>query len=142
ELDQATLEQANDWNLVDYNFPLAYRLDDPSGKLFNVYDTPEFRELLNYYKDLADSGAWSKNIVSNKNDVWTDMKAGKVASYAHNLGSVAANLTEARRDLPDLEFAIADITPNNKKIGSISTQNGLAIHATSKKVERSLMLID
>jgi len=142
ELDQILIEQQNDWNLVDYNFPLAYKLDDASGQVFNVYDTPEFKQLLTYYQDLAASGGWSKNIVSNKNDVWQDMKAGKVASYAHNLGTVANNLVEARRDTPDIEVSIADLTPDKKKIGSISTQNGLAIHASSKKAERSLMLID
>jgi putative aldouronate transport system substrate-binding protein len=142
ELDQVLLEQQNDWNLIDYSVPLAYKLDDASGQIFNVYDTPEFKQLLVYYQDLAASGGWSKNIVSNKNDVWQDMKAGKVGSYAHNLGTLANNLVEARRDTPDIEVAIVDLTPDKKKIGSISTQNGLAIHASSKKVERSLMLID
>ncbi|SEU29394.1 ABC transporter substrate-binding protein [Paenibacillus sp. NFR01] len=142
ELDQILLEQKNDWNLVDYSFPLAYKLDDATGKVFNVYDTPEFASLLKYYKDLADNGAWSRNIVSNKNDVWQDMKAGKVGSYAQNLGTLAANIQEARRDTPNVEMAVADLTPDNKKIGAISTQNGMAIHATSKNAERSLMLID
>ncbi|GJM75216.1 hypothetical protein HMSSN036_74320 [Paenibacillus macerans] len=77
ELDQILLEQQNEWNLVDYSFPFAYKLDDGTGKVFNVYDTPEFTELLKYYKDLADNNGWSKNIVSNKNDVWQDIKAGK-----------------------------------------------------------------
>ncbi|MBB3109539.1 putative aldouronate transport system substrate-binding protein [Paenibacillus phyllosphaerae] len=142
ELDQILLEQQNDWNLVDYNIPLAYKLDDATGKVFNVYDTPEFTSLITYYKDLSDSSAWSRNVVSNKNDVWQDIKAGKTASYAQNLGTVAANLTEARRDGVSFELAIADLTPDKKKISAISTQNGLAIHASSKNVERSLMLID
>lgn len=142
ELDQATLEQANDFNLISYDVPLAYDLNDPEGRLFVIYDTPEFRQLLAYYKDLADAGAWSRNVVSNKNDVWTDMKAGKVASYAHNLGTVAANLAEARRETPDLEFMIADLTPDSKKLSAISTQNGMAIHARSAHPERALMAID
>lgn len=142
ELDQILLEQQNEFNLVDYSMPLAYKLDDASGKVFNVYDTPEFKELLKYYKDLADNNAWSKNVVSNKNDVWQDMKAGKTASYAHNLGTLAMNLAELRREQPEVELAIADLTPDKKKIAAISTQNGFAIHAPSKKAERSLMVID
>lgn len=143
ELDQILLEQQNEWNLVDYSLlPLAYKLDDPTGKIFNVYDTPEFRQLLDYYKDLADNKGWSKNIVNNKNDVWQDIKAGKTGSYAQNLGTVAFNLAEMRRDKPEYEVAIADLTPDKKKIGAISTQNGMAIHATSKHPERSLLLID
>lgn len=142
ELDQILLEQQNEWNLVDYSMPLAYKLDDASGKVFNVYDTPEFRQLLEYYKDLADNKGWSKNIVNNKNDVWQDIKAGKTGSYSHNLGTVAFNLAEMRRDKPEYEAAIVDLTPDKKKIGAISTQNGLGIHATSKNPERALMLID
>ena len=143
ELDQATLEQQNEWNVVDMSLPLAYKMDDSTGKIFNVFDTPEVKDLIVYYKDLADHGAWSKNIVSNKNDVWQDIKAGKVASYAApNLGTAGSNLAEMRRDNPGLEVAIADITPDKKKIAAISTQNGIAIHATSKNPERSLMLID
>ena len=142
ELDQATLEQNNDFHVVDTRVPLAYKLDDATGQVFDIYETPQFKELLGYYKDLADNGVWSKNVVSNKNDVWQDMKAGKVTSYAQNLGTTASNMEEARRDTPNQEFMIADITPNSKKIAAISTQNGLAIHATSKNVERSLMLID
>ncbi|RCW47607.1 DUF3502 domain-containing protein [Paenibacillus prosopidis] len=142
ELDQILLEQQNEWNLVDYNIPLAYKLTDEKGQVFNVYDTPEFKQLLAYYKDLADNNAWSKNVVSNKNDVWQDMKAGKTASYAHNLGTLAMNLAELRREQPEVELAIADLTPDKKKIAAISTQNGMAIHATSKNAERSLMLID
>ncbi|WP_029192268.1 DUF3502 domain-containing protein [Paenibacillus harenae] len=142
ELDQILLEQQNEWNLVDYSMPLAYKLDDESGKVFNVYDTPEFKQLLAYYKDLADNNAWSKNVVSNKNDVWQDMKAGKTASYAHTLGTVAMNLAELRREQPGIELAIADLTPDKKKIAAISTQNGFAIHAPSKKAERALMVID
>ncbi|MFP4976841.1 ABC transporter substrate-binding protein [Paenibacillus sp. CN-4] len=142
ELDDIMLEQQNNWNIVDTDVPLAFKKDDPAGKLFNVYDTPEFKQLLTYYKDLSDSGAWSKNIVSNKNDVWQDMKAGKVASYAQNLGTVAFNVAEQRRDKPDTEMMFADLTPDKHKQSAISTQNGLAIHATSKHAERSLMLID
>lgn len=142
ELDEIMLIQQNQWKVVDPDAPLVFDKDDATGKIFNVYETPEFKETLQYYKDLADSGAWSKNIVSNKNDVWQDIKAGKVSSYAHNLGTVALNLAEARRDTPDVEMGIADLTPDKHKGAAISTQNGLAIHATSKNVERSLMLID
>lgn len=142
ELDNVLLEQYNEWKLVDPNIPFAYKLDDATGKVFNVYDTPEFKNLLIYYKDLADNGGWSKNVVNSKNDVWQEMKAGKAASYKRNLGSVGFDLAEARRTLPDADMAIADLTPNQKKTASISTQNGMAVHATTKHVERSLMVID
>ncbi|MNV65819.1 hypothetical protein D3C71_1585400 [compost metagenome] len=54
------------------------------------------------------------------------MKAGKIASYAQNLGTLAANIEEAKRDTPDVQYAIADLTPTKKKLAAISTQNGMA----------------
>ncbi|WP_338541487.1 ABC transporter substrate-binding protein [Paenibacillus tundrae] len=142
ELDNMLLEQQNEWKLIDPNMPFAFKLDDATGKVFNVYDTPEFTELLLYYKDLADSGVWSKNVVNSKNEVWQDVKAGKAASLKGNLGSLGFQFVEAQRDLPDVEMSIVDLTPNQKKTASISTQNGMAVHATSKHVERSLKVID
>lgn len=142
ELDEVLLEQQNNWKVVDPNVPFAFKMDDPAGKVFNVYDTPEFTELLKYYKDLVDNGAWSKNVISYKNDVWQDMKAGKFASRAQNLGTLAFNVAEARRDKPEYEMVVVDLTPDKMKSAAVSTQNGMAIHATSKNPERALMLID
>ncbi|MDM5277429.1 ABC transporter substrate-binding protein [Paenibacillus silvae] len=142
ELDNMLLEQQNEWKLVDPNMPFAFKLDDPAGKVFNVYDTPEFKELLVYYKDLADSRVWSKNVVNSKNEVWQDVKAGKAASLKGNLGSLGFQFVEAQRDLPNVEMSIVDLTPDQKKTASISTQNGMAVHATSEHVERALMVID
>ncbi|WP_270164457.1 ABC transporter substrate-binding protein [Paenibacillus sp. SYP-B4298] len=142
ELDSIMLEQNNEWKLIDPNIPLAYKLDDASGKIFNVYDTQEYKDLLVYYKDIADNNGWSKNIVSNKNDVWQDMKAGKTASYAQNIGTVAMNLAELKREQPEVELKIADLNPDKKKKAAISTQNGFALHAPSKKADSSLKVID
>lgn len=142
ELDQILLVQHNEWNMIDTNLPFAYKLDDEAGQIFNVYDTPEFASLLEYYKDLADNGAWSRNVVSNKSDVWQDIKAGKTASYVHTLGTAGANMAEMRRDKPEYIVNIADLTPDKKKIAAISTQNGMAVHSTSRNPERALMVID
>lgn len=142
ELDNVLLEQQNEWKILDPNMPFAFKLDDETGTLFNVYDTPEFSDLLVYYKDLADNGVWSRNAINSKNDVWQDVKAGKAASTKSNLGGAGGQIVEARRDLPNVEMAIADLTSDKKKISSISTQNGMAVHSTSAHVERSLMALD
>ncbi|WP_042196541.1 ABC transporter substrate-binding protein [Paenibacillus camerounensis] len=141
-LDRVLLKQQNEWNMFDLDLPFAFKLDDPTGKVFNVYETPEFKDLLVYYKDLADNNAWSKNVLNSKNDHQADFKAGKTASITHNNGTLGALMALMRQENSPYEVALADINQGKKKSIAISTQNGTSIHATSKNVERSLMMID
>ncbi|MBD3922070.1 ABC transporter substrate-binding protein [Paenibacillus sp. PR3] len=141
-LDRILLKQQNEWNMFDLDMPFAYKLDDATGKVFNVYETQEFKDLLVYYKDLADNNAWSKNVLNSKNDHQADFKAGKVASITHNNGTLGSLITTMQQEKSPYEVKLADINPDKKKSVAISTQNGTSIHATSKNVERSLMLVD
>jgi putative aldouronate transport system substrate-binding protein len=141
-LDRILLKQQNDWNMLDFDLPFGFKLSDDKGQIFNVYETPEFKELLHYYKDLADNNAWSKNVLNSKNDHQQDFKEGKTASITHNLGTLGSLMSLMRKENSPFELALADITPNSKKSQAISTQNGTSIHATSENAERSLMFID
>ncbi|MHA7964206.1 ABC transporter substrate-binding protein [Paenibacillus sp. CAU 1782] len=141
EMDDMLLEQNNNWTVADISVPLAFKTDDPNGELFTVYETPEFLELLKYYKDLADNGVWTKNVLSEKSDVWQDMLAGKVGARSHNVGTLGLNMVEGNK-AGQFKFEVADITPDRYKLNALSTQNGMAVSATSKNVERSLMVID
>jgi putative aldouronate transport system substrate-binding protein len=141
-LDRVLLKQQNDWNMLDFELPLGFKLTDDKGQIFNVYETPEFKELLHYYKDLADNGAWSKNVLNSKNDHQQDFREGKTASITHNMGTLGSLMASMRKENSPYETALADITPGKKKSVAISTQNGTSIHATSKNPERALMFID
>lgn len=141
-LDRILLKQQNEWNMFDLDLPFAFKLTDETGKVFNVNETQEFKDLLVYYKDLADNNAWSKNVLNSKNDHQADFKAGKTASITHNNGTLGALMALMRQENSPYEVALADINQGKKKSVAISTQNGTSIHATSKNVERSLMLID
>ncbi|WP_438432148.1 ABC transporter substrate-binding protein [Gorillibacterium sp. sgz500922] len=141
-LDRVLMKQQFEWHTFDLDLPIAFRLDDPKGTVFNVYETPEFKQLALYYKDLADHNVWSKNVLNNKNDHQQDFKEGKTASITHNLGTLGSIMTEMRRNQSPYEVALADVTPDKKKTQAISTQNGVAIHATSKNAERALMALD
>ncbi|WP_337100580.1 ABC transporter substrate-binding protein [Paenibacillus sp. YIM B09110] len=141
-LDRVLLKQQQEWNMFDLDLPFAYKLSDDKGQVFNVYETQEFKDLLLYYKDLADNNAWSKNVLNSKNDHQADFKAGKTASITHNNGTLGALMALMRQENSPYEVALADINQGKKKSIAISTQNGTSIHATSKNVERSLMFID
>ncbi|NIK67040.1 extracellular solute-binding protein [Paenibacillus sp. BK720] len=140
-LDKQLLLQKNGWNMLG-DVPLAYKVDDPKGQVFNIYDTPEFKDLLAYYKELADNGGWSRNALTNKGDTTGDFKAGKVASMSHNVTALGGILATVNKDHPEWKAALADLTPDSKKSEAISTQNGVAVHATSKNPERALMVLD
>ncbi|MFC4598484.1 ABC transporter substrate-binding protein [Cohnella hongkongensis] len=141
-LDRVLLKQENEWNMFDLDMPFAFKLHDPKGQVFNVYETQEFKDLAYYYKDLADSNAWSKNALNSKNDHQQDFKQGKTASITHNNGTLGALMALMRQENSPYETALADINPNRAKSVAISTQNGTSVHATSKHPERALMFID
>ncbi len=141
-LDRVLLKQENEWNMFDLDMPFAFKLNDSKGQVFNVYETQEFKDRVNYYKDLADNNAWSKNALNSKNDHQQDFKQGKTASITHNNGTLGSLMALMRQENSPYEVALADINPEKAKSVAISTQNGTSIHATSKNVERSLMFID
>lgn len=71
-LDVILVEQKNEWKLVDNGLPLAYKMTDDKGIVFNFFETPEYKETLALYKKLADSGAWPKNVINNKSNTWEE----------------------------------------------------------------------
>ncbi|OUS78105.1 sugar ABC transporter substrate-binding protein [Paenibacillus sp. MY03] len=141
EFDNLFLRQQNNWKIFS-EFPLAYKIDDPSGQIFNVYETQQFKDMLVYYKDLADSGAWSRNVLTDKPNVADDFKAGKTAVRVSNVTALGGDMAVVRREKPEFQIALADLTPNSKKTAAISTQNGMAVHARSQNPERALMVMD
>jgi len=144
ELDPIFVEQNNEWNLVDNGLPLAYSMNDNAGKIFNFFETPEYSQTLALYKTLSEKGAWPKNVVNNKSDTGEEFKVGKNGVALHNTGTLAGLMSEmARPDKhPEYDTQVFDLSAGKKKIAAIATQNGTAIHATSKNPERALMLLD
>jgi putative aldouronate transport system substrate-binding protein len=141
-LDEVLLLGKNNWRLVEPTLPLAYKYDDPNGQLFNIYETPEFKELLGYYKELADLGVWSKDILNNQSNALDEFRAGTNGMMTHNLGTLANDMMLMRQNHAEYAVALADVTPNAKRATAVATQNGMAIHAISEKWERALMVID
>ncbi|WP_332258049.1 ABC transporter substrate-binding protein [Paenibacillus sp. HW567] len=141
-LDRVLLKQQNEWNMFDLDMPIGFKLDDPAGKVFNVYETPEFKKLVYYYKDLSDHNVWSKSALNSKLDHQQEFREGKTASITHNIGTLGSLMTDMREKKKPYELALADVTPDKKKSVAISMQNGMSVHATSKNPERALMMID
>lgn len=141
-LDRILMKQQFEWNMLDFDLPIGFKLTDEKGQIFNVYETEEFKGLLAYYKDLADHNSWSKNVLNNKNDHQQDFKEGKTASITHNMGTLGSLKAAMERENSPYKVALADVTPDKKKSQAVATQNGTSVHATSKNAERALMFID
>ncbi|MCM3746321.1 DUF3502 domain-containing protein [Paenibacillus pasadenensis] len=140
-LDKLLLIQKNNWKEFS-GLPFSVKTTDEKAQVFNMYETPEFDQLLTYYKDLADNGGWSRNALTTKGSTTDDFKVGKVASMTHNVTALGGVLADAQKAHPDWKLALVDLSPESNKSAAISTQNGMAVHATSKNAERALMALD
>ncbi|MBX4268368.1 ABC transporter substrate-binding protein [Clostridium estertheticum] len=121
---------------------LGYKMNDTTGKVFSIIDTPEYKDYAVKMKKYADSGYWSKSSISSKETRDDGFKAGKSASMIWNIGSVANDLKIMNAAHPEWKVEIADILPGSKKFANPYTNNGMAINANSKNSERALMALD
>ncbi|MGH4050314.1 MAG: DUF3502 domain-containing protein [Clostridium sp.] len=121
---------------------IGYKMDDTSGKIFSMIDTPEYKKYAETMKQYADKGYWSKNSISSKDTRDDGFKAGKAASMIWNMATVAKDMKIMNTAHPEWKVEIADILPGTKKFVNAYTNNGMAISATSKNSERALMALD
>lgn len=121
---------------------LAYKMDDATGKIFSIIDTPAYKDYAVKMKAYADKGYWSKSSISSKETRDDGFKAGKSASMVWNIGTVANDMKIMNTAHPDWKVEIADILPGTKKFVNPYTNNGMAINANSKNPDRALMALD
>lgn len=145
-LDKMTIYQPNEWfnggatgGIVN---GLTYKITDPSGKIFSVYDTPEYAKQLQLTKDLADNGVWSKNAIVSKDDKAALFTSGKSSMLTWNLRTLSNIAQQVNKEHPDWKPEIVDVSPDAKRFVNSYLGNGIGIHATSKNPERALMVLD
>lgn len=138
--------QQNEWfdnaqttGLVD---GFTYKMTDASGKIFSVFDTPEYAKYLKLTKELADSGVWSKNAIVSKDDKAALFTSGKSAMLSWNLNTLSNTVQKISKEHPDWKTEIVDVSPDAKRYVNSYLGNGIAVHATSKNPERALMVLD
>ena len=119
----------------------SVKLDDPSGKINYILDDPKYLDFLVRMKKLSDGGAWSKNIMSSQNTSDKSIKAGKSVVDVHHLGSMQGRTLDISA-ISGAKSEVYDFTPDSLKAATPGTQSGMAIHATSKNVERTLMMLN
>lgn len=119
----------------------SVNLDDPSGKVNYILDDPKYLDFLMRMKKLSDGGAWSKNIMSSQNTSDKSIKAGKSVVDVHHLGSMQGRTLDIQ-GINGAKSEVYDFSPDSLKAATPGTQSGIAIHATSKNVERTMMMLN
>lgn len=142
EFNAVELVQPNEWNFVVPQMPVAYKVTDNSGKLFNFVDTPEFVTFSKKMYDTQKTGAWSRDAIANKVDKTQAFKDGKLASVEWNLGTLLRAKSEMQTTHPDWKVELYDLSADKKRLSNPFINNGMSIHAGSKNYERALMAID
>jgi putative aldouronate transport system substrate-binding protein len=142
EFNAIELVQPNEWNFVVPQLPVAYKVTDGSGKLFNYVDTPEFADFAKKMNETQKTGAWSRDAIANKVDKTQAFKDGKLASVEWNLGTLLRAKSEMQTTHPDWKVELYDLSPDKKRLSNPFINNGMSIHAGSKNYERGLMAID
>ncbi|KQX64879.1 MULTISPECIES: ABC transporter substrate-binding protein [unclassified Paenibacillus] len=142
EFNAIELVQPNEWNFVVPQLPVAYKVTDGSGKLFNYVDTPEFADFAKKMNDTQKTGAWSRDAIANKVDKTQAFKDGKLASVEWNLGTLLRAKSEMLTTHPDWKVELYDLSADKKRLSNPFINNGMSIHAGSKNYERGLMAID
>ncbi len=119
----------------------SVNLADTSGKVNYILDDPKYLDFLNRMKKLSDGGAWSKNIMSSQNTNEKSIKAGKSVVDIHHLGSMQSRTLDIQ-GIDGAKSEVYDFSPDSLKAATPGTQSGMAIHATSKNVERTMMMLN
>ncbi len=119
----------------------SVKLDDPSGKVNYILDDPKYLDFLNRMKKLSDGGVWSKNVMASQSTSDKSIKAGKSVIDIHHLGSMQGRTLDIQ-SINGAKSEVYDFSPDSLKAATPGTQSGMAIRATSKNVERTLMMLN
>ena len=117
-------------------------LDDPTGKVNFTLDDPKYIDVLKKTKAMADAGYWSKNVLANKTLIGDNFQAGKAAFIDHQAESMISGYNTTMASHPEWLPEVADLYPDKIHESSSAVRSGMAIHATSKNVERTLMMLN
>lgn len=115
--------------------------DDNS--IYYVLDMEEFRDMCKKMKELADAGAWPKDVLGSTTDAQDTLLNGTGASMFWNIGTCQIYANQANAEHPDWNVTLLNIMPEEYGYGATKYINsGLGINAFSENPERAAMLID
>jgi putative aldouronate transport system substrate-binding protein len=123
---------------------IGYDIQDPSGRIRNIFD-PEYRgavvEIAKKVKGWYDKGYINSDAFGNTVRSKEAFSQGKSAVAFGNSIDLQSNMATAADNGWDVEI-IPIVSPDRKAARDAYTNNGVAIAANSRNVERTLMALD
>ena len=124
------------------NVDLAYKINEPSIKLFTTFESNEYEQYVNIARNWYLNGYWSKDTLVNRTAARDSLLNGKSAAAVMNLLNFNELYLKVKDKNPEWELEWYEIAPGNQRAASRYTANGVAIGANSKNPERALMLLE
>ncbi len=122
---------------------VLFHTQDPTDlKLQYVLDWDGYADYCHQVKELADAGAWSRDVLNSSDERQTGFLSGRTAGMIWNLGSCGNFAKQANAEHPEWNATIMDpVAALPKKVNSY-INNGVAININSKNKERAMMVLN
>ena len=120
----------------------VFRMDDPTGQVFNMSDTQAYRDFLTLTRELNQAGVWRMDALTNPNSTVDNFMAGRSGSALHNMHTLSLAWQEAMEHFPEWEPELIDGTFGTPTVRGSFLGNGFGIRAISQHPERSLMWLE
>ncbi|MCX7709878.1 MAG: ABC transporter substrate-binding protein [Clostridia bacterium] len=122
---------------------LGYDANDQNDlKIYPLTQEKEFLKFVQIAKQWKEKGYWSKSALVNKMTVRDSFIQGRSASAILNINTANGTYITTNQVHPEWKVKVFDAMYDKGIIQRPFIQNGMAIKADSKNVERSLMLLD
>ena len=133
----------NEWDYagnVGEEIMIGYKINDNSGQIFSIVDTPEYEAYVKRMKTWFENGYWTSDVLSTANS--EGISKGRFAVQSHNILSTGNSLNFTETANPEFKVELCDISEGAKKLPLLYTNSGMSVHLTSKKVDKALSAVE
>lgn len=126
-----------------YATPYLQTLDVTDPQNIKVIDNEPYRlEFFKLLKGFRQKGYWTKNALTQQSEANNMFSDGKSATAVRQVDNLNGTYISTMRDHPEWEPILVDIATDKPAHANPATNNGMAVHATSKNPERTLRMLD
>ena len=118
------------------------KLTDMNGTVNYDLDSPAYLDMLKTAKKLADSGAWTKSILASKNNNEKAFNSGKTPLIVSTPNYMVSNISILNDTKPEWKVEVGDVAPDKLHESSSGIRSGMTISASSKNVERTMLMLN
>jgi putative aldouronate transport system substrate-binding protein len=132
----------NLYQLASTNPLFLTSLANMDGEVIYALDDPRYIDTLRKARELADTGMWSSNILSQKMEGATLFEEGKSLLNGNQIEHAISTHTSIMQNHPEWKLEIVDLHPDAIHVASSAARSGMGINARSKNVERAMLVLN